>query len=139
MPLPPSDHLTWVELECKDGTPYPEIWRNTRLPFLTFAFEKVRALYGKPITVVSAYRTESHNRSIGGARFSQHVQGRALDLKPPKGVTVEKFFNDIKAKAKEFGIHGIGKYKTFVHIDVRPEDRLAVWNGKGVKDSASNG
>lgn len=140
MPSPPSKHLTWVDLECKDGTSYPAEWRLTRLPALTDAFERVRAMYNKPIKVVSAYRTESHNRSIGGARHSQHVQGRALDLKPPSGVSVAKFYSDIKRNAWAFGIRGIGLYKTFVHIDVRPNDtRLAVWTGHGVKDSASNG
>jgi uncharacterized protein YcbK (DUF882 family) len=100
------------------------------------AFERIRSLYGKPITVVSAYRTESHNRKIGGARHSQHLQGRALDIKPPKGIKISQFYNDIKNHASEFGIGGIGRYNTFVHIDVRHSSsgRLALWSGSGLKD-----
>lgn len=135
----PSEHLKWIELECKDGTPYPEKWRDNRAVELASTFELVRAIYGLSITILSAYRTESHNRSIGGARFSQHVQGRALDLRPPKGISVNKFYDDIRKNVECFGIKGIGKYKTFVHIDIRPSDKLVAWSGTGVKDSASNG
>ncbi len=130
----PSKHLFWSELQCKDGTPYPDKWRMNRAIDLAMAFENVREMYGKSITILSAYRTEKHNRSIGGARFSQHVQGRALDLRPPKGIPLDMFWHDIKANALKFGIRGIGKYKTFVHIDTRPSDRLVVWTGSGVKD-----
>lgn len=130
----PSRHLKWHELQCKDGTPYPDKWRDNRAVDLALAFEEVRELYGKPITVLSGYRSEKHNRAIGGARFSQHVQGRALDLRPPDGVPLEMFWHDIRSNAWRFGIRGIGKYKTFIHIDVRPSDRLVIWRGAGVKD-----
>ena len=130
----PSDNLFWSELQCKDGTPYPNKWRDNRALDLALAFEAVRAMYGKPIKILSGYRTEKHNRAIGGARFSQHVQGRALDLRPPDGVTIAKFYADIKKNAWNFGIRGLGKYRNFVHIDVRPADRMVSWSGIGVKD-----
>lgn len=131
----PSTHLSWKELACKDGTPYPEIWRDTRGKNLGILFEKIRSLYCKPITVLSAYRTAEHNKKVGGARNSQHLYGRALDLKPPKGVNLFHFYENIRANTKHFGITGLGKYKTFIHVDIRPSNRLAVWSGSGVKDS----
>lgn len=135
----PSIHLSWKELACKDGTPYPrEFILDGRATRLANAFEDIRALYDKPIMVLSAYRTPAHNKKIGGARNSQHVLGRALDLAPPKGVSVDKFYRDIKARATEFGIRGIGKYRTFVHVDIRPTTQLIVWRGAGVKDSGTN-
>ena len=132
----PSEHLTWNELACKDGTPYPEKWKFSRAMRLAEAFEIVRSAFGdKPITILSAYRTPSHNKKVGGARNSQHVEGRALDLKPPNGYSVAQFYKVIKAIAPDCGINGIGLYKTFVHIDIRPTEHVAYWKGSGVKDS----
>lgn len=133
----PSKHLSWKELRCKDGTEYPEKWRKDRAVKLAFVFETIRSVWNRPIKIDSAYRTESWNRKIGGARFSQHTQGRALDLRPPDGVTLNEFYNTIKEFATELGIGGLGKYKTFVHVDIRPSDKLVVWSGTGVKDSNS--
>lgn len=131
----PSKHLFWSELQCKDGTPYPEKWRDTRAIDLALVFEDIRSFFGgKSITVLSAYRTPAHNRSIGGARFSQHLEGRALDLRPPAGVSLKKFYDGIRANATRWGIKGLGKYLTFVHVDIRPSDRLVTWSGTGVKD-----
>jgi len=132
----PSPHLTWKELACKDGTIYPdEFIVDNRVYALSNVFEAIRDMYGKPIEILSAYRTPSHNRKIGGARNSQHVLGRALDLKPPKGVTLERFYDDIRDNAAKLGLGGIGKYKTFVHVDIRQSPKLAVWFGTGIKDS----
>lgn len=134
----PSQHLTWKELACKDGTPYPDKFiLDGRIFKLAAVFEDIRHLWGKPITILSAYRSPTHNKKVGGARNSQHMQGRALDLAPPKGVKIGDFYETIKNNADKFGITGIGKYKTFVHVDVRPTDKLIVWRGTGVKDSAS--
>lgn len=122
----PSSHLSWAEMACKDGTPYPEAWRSTRAKELAAAFEALRLAVGLPIVVLSCFRTEAHNAAIGGARNSQHVQGRALDLRPPTGWRVL----DLAAVAREIvEIRGLGLYATFLHIDVRPTDRRAVWSG----------
>lgn len=133
----PSRHLSWKEMACNDGTPYPRIYINDGRVFkLAQAFEDIRSLCGdKPIKVFSAYRTPEWNRKVGGAPRSQHVQGRALDLKPPEGLTVKQFYDLIKANHKEFGINGIGFYKTFVHIDIRPSDHLIAWSSTIAKES----
>ena len=132
----PSPHLSWKELACKDGTPYPEKWRTTRAVKLATVFETIRSAFGdRPITILSAYRSPPHNRKIGGARNSQHMEGRALDLKPPDGVYLEQFYEVVKSLALNCGIKGIGLYKTFVHIDIRPTNTIAYWKGAGVKDS----
>jgi uncharacterized protein YcbK (DUF882 family) len=133
----PSRHLTWKELQCNDGTPYPQKFiHDGRVFQLATAFEDIRHLCGdKPIAILSAYRTKEHNRKVGGAPNSQHMQGRALDLRPPKGMTVMEFYRLIHANTKEFGINGIGLYKTFVHIDIRPSDRLVAWSSTMSKES----
>lgn len=127
----PSDHLSWEELACRDAlrTPYPLDWRETRAVVLARLFETIRKTCGDvPIAVLSAYRTVAHNRAIGGAPKSQHVEGRALDLRPPIGWSVDRFYDVIRT------VHtkgGIGKYQRagFVHVDVRPGDRLVAWDG----------
>ena len=130
----PSAHLSWAELACKDTacTPYPQGYREDgRLDELVTLFEAIRALWGVPLEVLSAYRTPAHNRSIGGAPQSQHVQGRALDLRPPGAMTPAAFYEAILA-AQFPMLGGIGRYRTFVHVDVRPiatGGRLARWNG----------
>lgn len=132
----PSAHLAWMELACKDRerTPYPVEWRASRAVVLAREFEMVRALVGGPVTIGSAYRTPAHNRAIGGSRESQHCEGRALDLYPPTGWTLLRFYRVIREWAgnEDSAIGGIGQYPRFVHIDIRPlgdDGRLTVWRG----------
>jgi uncharacterized protein YcbK (DUF882 family) len=127
----PSPHLSWKELACKDGTPYPAEWRTTRAVTLAAEFEIVRAAVGKPLTIGSAYRTPAHNRKVGGAKASQHMQGRALDLYPPMGMTVDELYRICRLRAVEKSsfICGLGLYPTFVHIDIRPSHQLHAWKG----------
>lgn len=136
----PSLHLTWKELSCQDGTPYPSEWRKTRAVELGEIFELIRSECGsKPITVLSAYRTGKWNRKIGGARKSQHLQGRALDLKPPDGFTIDEFYQIMIDLAEESTIRGIGKYLTFIHVDIRHTSKVVYWTGNGIKDSLFTG
>ena len=136
MSLGPSAHLTWAELACHDGTPYPNDWRESRAVRLATAFEQVRAAVGAPIRIGSAYRTPAHNAAVGGARESQHCEGLALDLYPPDGWTIDEFDDAVRplALSPETEIHGFGRYPTFLHIDVRQvrNGRCICWRGKRV-------
>lgn len=132
----PSTHLSWKELACKDGTPYPEEFiLDGRVFKLAAVFESVRNLcQDKPIIILSAYRTLEWNRKIGGAKNSQHVQGRALDLKHTKLFNAE-FYKIIKENIDYLGITGLGLYKTFVHVDIRPTNRIVYWYSSLPKES----
>ena len=133
----PSRNLAWSELACKDAgkTPYPAEWRDTRALDLARAFEAVREEYGHPLIVLSGYRTEAHNRKVGGARFSQHVQGRAVDIRPATGgirylrVLAKAALRVIETQPGVIG--GFAEYPSFIHIDVRP-GKLARWSGQRV-------
>ena len=132
----PSLFLSWDELAChdQDRTPYPSIWRDTRGFRLAVAFDAVRHACGDlPITVLSGFRTAIYNRQIGGGRHSQHVEGRALDLRPPAGWTVDRFVALVLLLARTSvpTIRGVGTYRAgqFVHLDVRPGTHLAIWTG----------
>jgi hypothetical protein len=132
----PSEHLSWAELECRDGAPYPKSWRSNRALVLAMEFEAIRALCGnKPIAVLSAYRTPTHNARVGGARSSQHLQGCALDLAPPEGMTVAAFADVINRRAEHLDswIRGVGVYDGFVHIDTRESDEVIRWFGSRLR------
>lgn len=138
----PSYNLTWKELACKDGTQYPERFINEGTVYnLANMFELIRHLIGdKSLIINSAFRTYNWNKKIGGAVNSQHLYGRALDIEPPNGMTVNEFYNIIHANHRELRINGLGKYNTFVHCDIRStrNDRLVVWQANGIKDSGRN-
>lgn len=128
----PSIHLSWSELACKDGTPYPALWRADRAIILGIEYEKVRAnCGGVPLVVGSAYRTPVYNLKVGGKKNSQHPEGRALDLYPPTGMMIDEFYERIHSVAmlESSAIYGLGLYPTFVHMDVRPGPRFVVWRG----------
>jgi uncharacterized protein YcbK (DUF882 family) len=119
-------------LACRDGTAYPEAWRKDRLPILLNCFEAVRERCGgKPIRILSAYRSPAHNAKVGGATHSQHVEGRALDLQPPAGVPLRAFWIIVKDLARTLPLRGLGFYADagFVHIDTRPSTVTHIWRG----------
>ena len=128
----PSEHLSWAEMACHEGTPYPAEWRNDRAVELARAFERIRELCGFALIVNSGYRTPMYNRSIGGAKNSQHVEGRALDLRPGV-IGGRKALQMIRGAAetarREGLIRGIGVYPNFIHIDTRPTGKAATWIG----------
>ncbi len=66
------------------------------------------------MTINSGYRTESHNKKIGGAANSYHVKGQAADI-----VVSGKTPLEVARKAEEPGMKGIIKYNTFVYVDTR--------------------
>ena len=128
----PSPHLSWAELACSDGTPYPSKWHKTRLIQLVNVFEDFRKTLGEqPLRIASAYRTPSWNRKCGGVQQSQHIQGRAIDILRPKHINNKSFREKAKVFAKNNPrVGGLGWYRWGVHIDVRPrrKNRLAFWN-----------
>ncbi len=68
-----------------DNTPPPDVQRN--LVRLTAELEKVRTLTGKPLKVLSGYRSPKVNKAVGGSAKSYHMQGCAADFDPPAGMT----------------------------------------------------
>ena len=134
----PSPHLTWAELACHDAarTPYPVRWRQSRARRLVTMFEAIRHACGdRPLRVLSGYRTPAHNRAVGGARHSQHVEGRTIDLAPPRGWSVKRFHAVVRTVAREDDprIGAVGYYRWGVHVDIRSRraGRLVAWSAVG--------
>ena len=84
-------------------------------------FKKLRKLASnKPIIITSGFRCTRHNIVEGGGCLSQHQIGFALDLIPPKGVTLLEF-NELALQAG-FTFTKMYSDKNVLHVDVRNLD-----------------
>ena len=120
------------EFKCKDGTAVPEDLMDN-LHLLCENLQVLRDHVGKPIRIISGYRSPKYNRRIGGARRSQHMTAKAADIKI-RGMSPAEVKAAIVSLIKEGKVAsgGVGLYKTFTHYDVR--GRNARWYGRGMKD-----
>lgn len=89
--------------------------------------DKVREAWGSPLIVTSWYRPPSVNQRVGGAKNSQHLYGKAADLRPANG-QLEAF--QAFCDKGWFGALGYGAKKGFVHLDNR---NGGGWNTGGTK------
>lgn len=84
---------------------------------LVEALQELRDLIALPIHIASGCRCEGHNRVVGGAKNSQHIQGKAADITcrwmAPR--ELRKYALMILG----FKEGGIGLYPGFLHVDVR--------------------
>jgi hypothetical protein len=129
-----SPHLSIRELDCRDGNHYPIEWLFLARQ-VALEFECIRAMLDhRPMMVGSAYRTWAHNIAVDGAEDSRHLYGDALDNYPPVGCAVSTLFQAVLDRANQPGslIKGIGRYRTFVHWDLRPSFTLVLWEGDRV-------
>ncbi len=84
------------------------------------ALDKLQALrdrLGKPLIVRSAYRSPEHNRAVGGATRSKHLDGAAFDIAMANHDPVA-----FEAAAREVGFLGFGFYPRsgFIRVDLGP-------------------
>lgn len=114
-----SKNFTVKEFACSDGT--DTVFISLALVNL---LQKIRDHFGKAVIINSAYRTEAHNKAIGGATYSQHKYGLAADIHI-NGVTPKEIAAYVETLMPSSG--GIGIYKNFVHVDVRRVKSR--WNG----------
>ena len=114
-----STNFKVKEFACTDGS--DPIFIDSEL---VSVLQKIRAYFGKSCTITSAYRTPTKNKACGGSTYSQHMYGRAADVKI-SGVSPAKVAAYAETLLKNKG--GIGIYSTFTHIDVR--EAKSRWNG----------
>lgn len=111
------DTDTDPKLLCGCGCTAPD-WVIANLKQVCHQADKIRDELGHAISVNSGYRCKKYNRSIGGALFSQHCKGTALDLNVGfSGSWALKVWAIAKTIS---GIGGVGIYDTFCHVDTRP-------------------
>ncbi len=104
-----STNFRVKEFACADGS--DPIFIDSELVDI---LQKIRSHFGK-VTITSAYRTPTHNKKVGGTTYSQHLYGRAADIKV-QGIA-PKEVAEYAESLLDAG--GIGIYNTFTHIDVR--------------------
>ena len=114
------------ELRCRDGTDTVMVDE-----VLAVVLQCIREHFGKPVTITSGYRTPAHNAAVGGAKSSQHLLGRAADIRV-QGVSVEDVAAYAESLMPDWG--GIGRYPVkagrttgWVHVDTRADK--ARWRG----------
>jgi Peptidase M15 len=134
----PSGEIVYANQYIVEGIPltWGEATKNcTRIPTaneyvqnaikLAKVWGEVRDKFGEPIYITSGYRPPHVNRSIGGARMSQHLYFRALDMQPLNG-DFKKLWEVLKAS--DFTGLGdavfMGRNKGFFHGDIRPSSRV---------------
>ena len=119
-----SPHFTLKEMACKDGQDFVAVD-----PRLLDLLENIRAeCGGEPVHINSGYRTPSYNRTLkGSASKSKHLFGMAADVwvghyDSNRAPVRTKTPAEVAAIAEKYlgNSGGIGIYKTFTHVDVRP-------------------
>tara|TARA_R110001592_G_scaffold163554_2_gene397478 strand:+ start:1791 stop:2162 length:372 start_codon:yes stop_codon:yes gene_type:complete len=116
-----TNNFNISEFESKDGSIMP---KNVLENIFKLAKELqiLRDYTDLPITINSGYRSEEHNKLIGGSPRSQHVLGKAADIvikgmTPKETCALIEFLIDNEI----LNIKGLGNYDTFTHIDIRNE------------------
>jgi len=114
-----TKNFSLEEFKCKDGSDIP----NDILPNIIELAKNLQVLrdaIGKPITINSGYRSPKYNVKIGGVKNSQHVKGKASDLRV-SGMTPKELALIIEGLIEQGKMKqgGIGVYPNFVHYDIR--------------------
>ena len=91
---------------------------------LLVMIDRARALYGKPIVVTSGFRTESHNKKVGGVKSSSHLKGLAIDVACIR--SKDRF--EMLTALLEVGFNRIGVASTFIHVDIdKNKSQNVIW------------
>ncbi|MGL5711955.1 MAG: D-Ala-D-Ala carboxypeptidase family metallohydrolase [Paraclostridium sp.] len=99
------------------------------------SLDRLREVLGRPITINSWYRNKQVNDAVGGAKASDHMQGRATDI-TVSGLTPKQVYDAVIAS--DFPFHKLIVYSSFVHISHVPpgqKPNFLAWRdgGKAVK------
>ena len=109
-----SPHFSWGEA-TKGGARIPESESITRnIIRIATELEDVRAIFdGRVISITSWYRPPAINRAAGGARYSQHLNGHAVDI-----IISGLDPRYVARKLAETWNGGVGDSSAFTHLDM---------------------
>ncbi len=113
-----TKNFSLEEFECKCGCKMPaDVEENIKE--LADNLQILRDVIGR-IDLTNAYRCKEHNADVGGAIDSQHIKGKAADIKSNalSPSEIASIVEDLM-KNEKFKTGGIGIYNTFTHVDIR--------------------
>ncbi|HEU4456749.1 MAG TPA: D-Ala-D-Ala carboxypeptidase family metallohydrolase [Longimicrobium sp.] len=116
----------------RNSAPPERLWANI-VPTLA-VLQRFRTELGRPVQLLSTYRSPDYNRAVGGATGSMHKEFRAIDFtvsagnptqwaKILRGYRGQRFRDPHRNEDFRFR-GGIGIYTSsnFVHVDTRGHD-----------------
>jgi len=122
-PIIPNGSFTWAEALHAQSDDFPRLPKTKQevenIIALAKRLQPIRDRLGKPIRITSWYRPEPFNSRAGGARYSQHLTGKAVDL-AVEGYTGAQLRRLIAPHWRG----GIGTYPNIpniIHLDIGPE------------------
>lgn len=107
--FPELRHFEYSEFDSPDA---PGSGKKMDNDFVRL-IDEIRHRYGEPLVVNSGYRTEQHNKVVGGEKNSAHTKGLAVDIQVEQSRKRYKLIG----LAYSFGIERIGLSENFVHLD----------------------
>ena len=113
-----TNNFSLEEFECKCGCKMPEFVKKNVIE-LAENLQVLRDTVGR-LDLTNAYRCKDHNADVGGSVNSQHLKGKAADIKSsaiaPSDMAA---IVDDLMKSEKFKLGGVGIYNTFTHVDIR--------------------
>ena len=95
----------------------------------------VREDYNQPMIITSGYRHLAYNDTIGGAKNSPHLYGRAVDIKVAGGEALRLIKMALRHGMTGVGVKQRGDHdRRFIHLDDMPQSdthpRPWIWSYK---------
>jgi len=113
-----TNNFSLSEFECKCGCEMPAFVEEN-IKELAENLQVLRNVVGK-LDLTNAYRCKEHNADVGGSTNSQHLKGKAADIKSKAFSSSEiATITDDLMKNESFTLGGVGIYNTFTHVDIR--------------------
>jgi uncharacterized protein YcbK (DUF882 family) len=120
-----TENFSLKEFECKCGCVMPDFVKKNIVE-LADNLQVLRDEVGS-LDLTNAYRCKLHNADVGGSTSSQHLLGKAADIKSKKLKPSEiAAIVDGLMKSERFKAGGVGRYNTFTHVDIRGS--IARWS-----------
>ena len=78
--------------------------------------DQARSLCDIPFKITSGYRSEAHNKKVGGVSGSSHTKGLAADISCANSAQR----HIIVTALLKVGLNRIGIADSFIHVDIDP-------------------
>ena len=110
-----SFHFYSTEFDCKCDRPECQLTFIDDL--LIKKLQWIRSSVG-PVQINCGFRCGPHNKEVGGAEKSQHLEGTGADVEV-RDITVYQLQEMLIEKQFSVGLT-VGRYDNFTHLDTRP-------------------